>query len=211
MDVAQHSILRARTGGMTSRRAIIIGGVGLLHAAAIYAIVTGMAGSVIGQIEHRIDLVPVPKVEPTPPPLPPVVTLVKPNPPPGAPIPTIVTASTDPPPIWTRPGPTVTTPTQIVPDTAAIGVRNTHSEPPYPAEARTLEHEGDVLLAIAVSTSGDVTSASVVTSSGHTELDQAAVNWVVAHWKYKPATRNGAAVASQTQAIVRFDLTQARR
>jgi outer membrane biosynthesis protein TonB len=48
-------------------------------------------------------------------------------------------------------------------------------------------------------------------SSGFPELDQAAVAWVVSHWKYKPAVQGGVTVTSQSQAAVRFDLKQANR
>ncbi len=99
----------------------------------------------------------------------------------------------------------------VLPDTGASGISSTHSIPPYPALARVASHQGTVLLQIVVSADGSVASASVLQSSGFPELDQAAMAWVTAHWKYKPATQNGQAVPAQVQAAVKFDLRQASR
>jgi protein TonB len=92
------------------------------------------------------------------------------------------------------------------PATRANGISSTHSTPPYPPGAKKAQQEGTVVLHIMISASGDVTSATVSKSSGVPELDQTAVSWVVAHWKYKPATNNGVAVASQSDAQVVFSL-----
>jgi len=54
-------------------------------------------------------------------------------------------------------------------------------------------------------------NASVTQSSGFPALDESAVAWVMAHWKYKPAIRGGVPVTSQTQAAVKFDLKLAHR
>jgi protein TonB len=100
-------------------------------------------------------------------------------------------------------------PQQQVPvqaDASASGVTNTHTTPPYPAVARRLGEQGTVILAITVAADGSVSAAQVATSSGVPELDQAAVSWVKAHWRYKPAMQGGVAVPSSTQAAVKFDL-----
>jgi len=55
-----------------------------------------------------------------------------------------------------------------------------------------------------------VTAAQVTNSSGVAELDQTAVDWVVAHWKYRPAMQNGLAVASTADAEVVFNLKNAK-
>jgi protein TonB len=212
MDVAQHNILSARSSGMTPRRALIIGTVGLLHAGAIYAIVVGMRPSDVINVIRDIQIIPVAKTEqPQPKFIPPTPHLTDP-------IPTVTPHVLQPPVIDTVPDrDSITTPPPdlnpppSVPDTAAASVPGTHSTPPYPAIARNLSHAGQVLLQLVVSERGDVTQATVVTSSGFGELDEAAVSWVVAHWKYRPAIQNGQPIPSQTQAIVKFDLTQARR
>src|SRR4029077_15754013 len=105
---------------------------------------------------------------------------------------------------------TPATHTQPPPDSGATAVSGTHSSPPYPLEARALSHQGTALLQLTISPKGDVVIASVVQSSGYAELDAGAVSWVMAHWKYQPATGGGVAVTSQSEAAVKFDLKKAR-
>ena len=93
-------------------------------------------------------------------------------------------------------------------DASASGVTSTHTTPPYPPVARRLGEQGTVILAITVAADGSVSAAQIATSSGVPELDQAALNWVKAHWRYKPAMQGGVAVPSSTQAAVKFDLKQ---
>ncbi|HTQ15108.1 MAG TPA: energy transducer TonB [Rhizomicrobium sp.] len=90
----------------------------------------------------------------------------------------------------------------------ASAIAATHTIPSYPALDRRLGHEGTVLLAIWIGVDGNVSQATVARSSGFPGLDQAAIDWVKAHWRYKPATKNGAAVPSSTQASVAFRLVQ---
>jgi protein TonB len=85
----------------------------------------------------------------------------------------------------------------------------THTTPEYPAVATRLGEQGSVRLSIKVDENGTVTDASVITSSGHGVLDSAAIAWVKAHWKYKPAQRNGIPIAVTAQAIVTFRLSAA--
>jgi protein TonB len=214
MQLAQHRILNTPASGMTPRRAMIIGGVALLHVAAVYGLMTGMVTKVIDIVRPPLEVT---VVEPVAPPkvvLPPTPTMTKPNaaitsPTVHPPVLQIAAADDDkPPPIHD-----VATPPNTPPpaDSAPLGLSNTHTTPPYPAEARTLSHQGTVLLQMIVSAQGDVTAANVVQSSGFPELDQAAVSWVIGHWKYKPALQSGVAMAGQTEAAVRFDLKQARR
>jgi protein TonB len=125
------------------------------------------------------------------------------------PIPDIVIASETPSQITTVvPPPNPPTP---IADSGASGVMNTHTTPPYPPLANKMSHQGTVLLQIVVTAQGDVASATVTNTSGFEELDQAAIAWVVAHWKYKPAIQNGLPIPSQTSAAVKFDLKMARR
>lgn len=94
-------------------------------------------------------------------------------------------------------------------DASASGLTNTHTTPPYPPMARRLGQQGTVVLAITVGADGTVSAAQIARSSGFPELDQAALEWVKAHWRYKPAMQGGVAVPSTTQAAVKFDLRQA--
>jgi protein TonB len=95
------------------------------------------------------------------------------------------------------------------PASRANGINSTHTTPPYPPNARRNGQEGAVVLHIMISAQGDVTSATVSRTSGVPELDQTAVNWVIGHWKYRPATDNGVAVVSASDARVVFSLKNA--
>jgi periplasmic protein TonB len=85
----------------------------------------------------------------------------------------------------------------------------THTTPDYPVLDRRLDHQGTVRLALQIDALGVVTGASVEKSSGYDGLDAAAIDWVKAHWRYKPAMQNGTAMPTTTQASVVFRLTQA--
>lgn len=58
--------------------------------------------------------------------------------------------------------------------------------PSYPMTSRMRGEEGTVVLEIAVSATGTVTSVRVVESSGHPRLDRAAAE-AVRHWRFAPA------------------------
>lgn len=87
-----------------------------------------------------------------------------------------------------------------------VGLMATHTIPPYPALDARLGNQGTVLLHLVVGADGRVRTAEVVRSSGFAGLDQAAQAWVVAHWRYQPALRGGAAVESATNVAVTFNL-----
>jgi protein TonB len=89
-------------------------------------------------------------------------------------------------------------------------VAGTHTTPPYPEMARRLGQQGQVRVHIKVGADGQIASVTVVKSSGSDILDDAARNWVLSNWRYRAATRDGATVASETEAIVVFNLQSAR-
>jgi len=209
MLMPTHEIAGLHEVGMTPRRAVTIGGVGLLHLAAVYALVSGMVPQIVKLVPPDIFI---DRIETTTPPKPTVV----PQPPPLA-QPTDDTAAKAVPPVInietgerTTITVTPTTHTQPQADSGATGVSSTHSTPPYPVEARLQSHQGMTVLQLTISPKGDVVAANVVQSSGFAELDAAAVSWVMEHWKYKPAMKGGVTVTTQTQAAVKFDLRKAR-
>ena len=53
-------------------------------------------------------------------------------------------------------------------------------------------------------------AAELQSSSGHSELDDAAIAWLKAHWRYTPAMQSGKAVPSNTSVVVTFRLDQVR-
>lgn len=210
MHAPTHAILDPGSTA-NSRRTMIIGSVAMLHVLIVYALISGMAAKIARYIPPELTtrfIADNTKTTDVPPPKP---TLVQPHETVDTVTPPVIDVATNQPsPINLQAMPTDSAP-PAQPDTGATGVSNTHSTPPYPALARMAAHQGTVLLAIVVSSEGNVASANVVQSSGFPELDQAAVSWVIAHWKYKPALQNGQPVPSQTQAAVKFDLRQASR
>lgn len=94
-----------------------------------------------------------------------------------------------------------------VPDRAAVSIAATHSSPPYPTIARRLGAEGRVTLRLTILADGKVGKAEVVTSSGRRDFDEAAQSWIVQHWTYQPAIKDGVPATSQAMAAVNFTLT----
>ncbi|MBL6613164.1 MAG: energy transducer TonB [Reyranella sp.] len=104
-----------------------------------------------------------------------------------------------------------TNPITVAPAPAALGVT-------VPAEAigetRSLPALSEALLAIArktvlrlkllVAPDGSISEATVDSSTGSPEIDNLALAWVKAHWRYKPAMRDGVAVPESTMALVPF-------
>lgn len=97
-----------------------------------------------------------------------------------------------------------------VPDHAAVAIRTTHTIPPYPPVALRVGAEGKVTLRLTVLPDGRVGQADIMSSSGRQDLDEAARQWIVGHWTYKPALQGGQAAPSQTLATVTFSLKDAR-
>lgn len=103
-------------------------------------------------------------------------------------------------------GPTITMPSQpVLPDPglpvfadpqptltgAAVDPRHPLTQPDYPAAERRSNEQGKVVLALLIGTDGRVADVNVARSSGSSRLDQAAVTEARAHWRLRPATRNG--------------------
>jgi len=210
----------------------VIGGafVGALHVIAIWALANGLATTLMKEVPKLIEAKivqtpPPPKEKPPPPqevklqPPPQIQAFVPPpdikiaTPPPPAPVQQVQKITPPPPAPPPRPAPVVTPPpppaAPALPDTEAVGIACTHTTPPYPPVAHRLGKEGTVSLHVAISAAGDVTEASVVSSSGNDELDQAAIEWVKSHWRYKPAIHSGQPVASTAQVAVKFTLKNA--
>lgn len=67
--------------------------------------------------------------------------------------------------------------------------------PPYPSVSRRLGESGKVVLRVELDETGRVSTAQVITSSGHKRLDDAALA-AVKTWRCQPAQRDGQAVRS---------------
>lgn len=79
------------------------------------------------------------------------------------------------------------------------------ARPPYPIEARRQGLEGKILLRVTVGADGKVTSVTVVQSSGHRILDNAARDGV-AKWRFAPARRATGAIASVIEVPIEYKL-----
>lgn len=89
--------------------------------------------------------------------------------------------------------------------TRATSRRN--PKPEYPSLARRRGWEGRVLLAVEVLTSGKPGAITVVTSSGHKALDNAALK-TVERWLFEPARRDDVPVSSTMNLSIVFKLEE---
>lgn len=215
------------------RRGLFIGCAVLLEVGAIYVVASGLTTHVLNQLPQtlKVDIFKPPPPKQAPPPLP-QVTLVKPSlptvPPPEIviqqppqqqnPMRVIESAhpvQQPPTPVTAAPAPPAAAPAPPKPvapaPTPVEAIASTHTQPPYPMTARRIGEQGTVVLSITISTDGSVQNVSVAQSSGNADLDQAAVEWVKDHWRYKPATRDGQPVVSQSEAKVVFNLQNAEQ
>ncbi len=159
-------------------------------------------------MQHTTEIfIPNPSSTTPPRPLPPTTAFVKPDGP-TIPRPDFTIADTNPNGTITPPptggGPIANYGPAIV---AAQPIMATHTIPPYPPIGTRMGHEGNVMLRVVIDPAGNVSQAQVIRSSGFPELDQAAATWVRGHWRYVPASRNGAPVASTADITVTFRLT----
>lgn len=88
---------------------------------------------------------------------------------------------------------------------SSAGYRHSCDENDYPVLALQTLAEGSTLIALAVTAEGNVADVAVQRSSGHTNLDEAAVV-CAKHWVYAPATKDGSPIASHRLAIVKWEI-----
>jgi TonB family protein len=91
--------------------------------------------------------------------------------------------------------PDVTRPAEAIADAHAF---------PTSGAPDDLHRTAMVKLLLSISENGDVYDAQIVESSGASSLDSLAIAWVKQRWRYRPALRNGMAIAVTTTAIVKF-------
>lgn len=146
---------------------------------------------------------------------------VAPRPPPPAAEPRVAAAPSPPatasqaaaaveePPRATPQGVATSSSTEIAvppPPEQELAVHCSHRPPPaYPASARRAHQEGVVVLSVALSARGLVEKVSVIESSGHAQLDQAAQT-AVRRWRCEPARVEGMPVPAEALQRIRFSL-----
>ena len=81
--------------------------------------------------------------------------------------------------------------------------------PVYPRSARRKGHEGCVTVELSVSESGEVSSAEIISSSGHEDLDASALG-AVRTARFAPATEDGESVRGRVRLTFDFRLDQPR-
>ena len=206
MQRPQHAIAIAREPLLSPRRMSAVALVGLIQFAFIWSIVSGLAVKIVQQIPAALEVTIIDTPQTAEPTLaPPKPNLVAPPSEPTVAPPVIQIDTPQPSSISVA-----QMPNNASPDGAAAGIASTHTTPPYPPVSRRLGEQGTVRLHLTIDAQGNVTAAQVTNSSGVAELDQTAVDWVVAHWKYRPAMQNGLAVASTADAEVVFSLKNAQ-
>jgi periplasmic protein TonB len=77
--------------------------------------------------------------------------------------------------------------------------------PAYPRLSRRMGEQGTVLVRVLITPEGQADRAEIRTSSGHSRLDEAALD-TVKRWRYVPGKRNGVAEAMWFNVPIRFVL-----
>lgn len=186
---------------MSGNRIIALIIVALIHIVLVYALVTGLAYEGIKKVMQRVstvdikeevkkELPPPPKKVDLPPPLvaPPVRINVAPAPP------QIITVAEPPPappppPIFVPPPPAAPPPPRFTPK-GAVPKGNPGSwatTNDYPSRALREEREGTTGFRVTVGPDGKVTDCTVTSSSGHSDLDEAACANIRRRARFAPA------------------------
>jgi TonB family protein len=77
-----------------------------------------------------------------------------------------------------------------------------HAQPEYTPEAKQLKIQGDVVLRVTITTSGEMVVHNVIHGLGH-GLDESAMRSAPTY-KFRPATQNGQPVEYTTNIIIKF-------
>lgn len=205
----QHGILSANAP-MSPQRMAGIGFAILLNVAAVWALMSGLAMKIVNMAPPDLIASVIVSTPDKPAIAPPKPAMVVPKTTEAIVPPEINIASNPPQTAIAVPPATPAPPSQAVPDGGPSAIGSTHTTPPYPALARKMSEQGTARLHLTIAADGSVTNAQLVASSGFADLDQTAIAWVVAHWRYKPAVQNGVAVPSTAEAAVRFNLKESR-
>ncbi len=179
--------------------------VALIHVAVGYALVSGLAYEAAKQIVKKVTTVDIKEeVKKEEPPPPPPKKDVAPPPPVAPPVrinvattpPQIQTVTTPPPPapvvpIIAPPAPVAAPPPPRVQPKGAVPKGNPGSwatTNDYPARALREEREGTTGFRVTVGPDGRVTDCSITSSSGHSDLDDAACANIRRRARFNPAT-----------------------
>ncbi|ADU36265.1 TonB family protein [Variovorax paradoxus EPS] len=211
-----------------SRNVVIASGVIVFHAAALWALQSGLlrrAAEVVIPVEIMSQFIeaPKPKVDPPPPPPPPpkvakapppprpqAIREPKPTPAPQAPV-----GTTEPPPppappaAPIPPAPPALPPAPPAPPAVQLPSSNAdylqNPKAVYPAMSKRLGEQGKVIVKVLVGVDGLPKSAEVKKSSGFERLDEAAIEYIM-KCRFVPGKVNGVVQAMSYDAPVNYVL-----
>ncbi|WP_435531282.1 energy transducer TonB [Ramlibacter albus] len=212
----------------SNRNLWIAGGVLVFHAAALWALQSGLvrrAVEVIVPVSVLAEMVTPPAPQPEPP-KPPTPVLRQPHPakpslPPApqpvaridaAPSPNAPTGVAEPqPPAPPIAAPVAAAPVAAPPAPPRIELPSSDADylhnpkPAYPAMSKRMGEQGKVLVRVLIGADGSLIEAAITQSSGYERLDQAALS-AVRQWRFVPGKRNGVAVQMAHQVPINFVL-----
>lgn len=214
--------------GMSTKRLVSLVLVGLIHVFLGYAVISGLALKAVKVVTGPLETFEVeepPEVEEEPPPppeqleeippyVPPPDVVVESLPPPPAPVTTVRTPPPPaPPPRITPPAPPAPPPPPPPPAGPTRGPQPQtrgfgFSEADYPSASLRAEEEGTVTITMRVGTNGRVVkgSCSVVSSSGHSRLDNQSCRLAERRFRFEPALNNGNEIEAAFTQAFRWEL-----
>ena len=115
-------------------------------------------------------------------------------------------------PVAARRAPAPPPPQAQAPPPAAVGpftppAYRSAPRPPFPAAMRQSRVEGSVRLRIFLDAEGVPQRVEIIIGSGHSEFDSTAREWVLRHWRFKPARQGSTPVPATVVTSVQFTLS----
>ncbi|WP_051361786.1 energy transducer TonB [Solimonas soli] len=222
-SLAMPSYLRTRRA-IDPRHAAAFGLIAALHVAALAALFIARDAPRPPQAIQPMMVTFISEAPPRPEPAPPPPETLKPKPQPKMiatpkPTPAAITAPPlDEPTVDERPveqaPPTpapaapAAPPETVPPNFVAAYLNN--PGPKYPQMSMKLREQGTVMLLVLVSAEGRADKVTVESSSGHSRLDDAAIDVVKRYWRFVPAKQGDKAVAAWVKVPITFELNQKR-
>ncbi len=77
-------------------------------------------------------------------------------------------------------------------------------KPPYPPALRSSRIQGRVGVRITIDAEGRPTRVDITSPSAHADFDRTARSWILANWRFNPATRDGEPIPSVVNTRVDF-------
>ncbi len=201
MEQPIHSVRAIHESRFTPQRALGLAASLALQAGIIYALISGLAATLIQKLPEELKAEVVREKLPDKIPPPPPPELERP-PPPVVPPPDIVIQADAP--ATTSIQTVQKAPPQAVSAPASVGPAHSIANC-YPAISIRLQEQGITKVSFHIATDGTVKDAQVTESSGFPRLDEAAVP-CVSRWRYRPAMQNGQPVEVPWQSALKWVL-----